>query len=58
MQKKKPKKARNKEKNMKKMKKRNRTKGNLILSHVNLTFLPIGPMPLHTLIVAYKKMFF
>jgi hypothetical protein len=38
-------KARNKRKNMKKMKrwKEKRTKDNLILSHVDLTFVLIGP---------------
>jgi hypothetical protein len=36
---------------MKKMKKKN---VNLILSHVNLTFLPIGPyLPLNTLILLF-----
>jgi hypothetical protein len=49
---------------MKKMKreKERRTKDNLILSHVNLTFVQIGPsnwtLYLYTLIVPYKKKVF
>jgi hypothetical protein len=60
MHKKKPKKSKKQRKgNEKNEKRKEKNKGQPNpLTCVNLTFLLIGPMPLHTLIVPYKKMFF